>query len=77
MFCHLSRDLARVFLTNMAQARVAACILSTVDRHKTSYLPTELCAEDGPGIGTETCWVFYLYMTLLWNIFNNISGVLM
>jgi hypothetical protein len=33
--------------------------------------------EDGPGIGTETCGGFYLCMTLLWNIFNNLSGVLM
>ena len=43
MFCHLSHDLAGVFLTNMAQARVTACILSTEDRHKTSDLPVELC----------------------------------
>jgi len=45
MFFHLSHDLAGVFLTSMAQARVTACILSTVGRHKTSNLGRVVCLQ--------------------------------
>ena len=45
MFFHLSHDLAGVFLTNVAEARVNTCVLSTAGRHKTSNLGRVVCLQ--------------------------------
>jgi hypothetical protein len=78
LFCHLSHDLAGVFLTNMAQARVTACLLSTEDRHKTSNLPVESCAyssvhiRDSEGNTSSIFGIEHLWRLTLWFSFETL-----